>query len=146
MQAGPTTRKRSSQKQYLSYLKSLKKSKCEFCSFSKKSPQLIEDLSLFFVVKNIFGYDVWDGCSVNDHLMIVPKRHVDSIGHFTKKEALEYVNVLQKYESMGYSIYSRAAENVTKSIAHQHTHFIKLDNQRKKALFYLRKPHIMVYI
>lgn len=146
MQTGPTTRKRSSQKHYVTHLKTVEKGVCEFCAFSPDSPQVIEELSLFWVIKNTFAYDIWDGCGVEDHLMVVPKRHIDSIGHFTNKEAQQYVKVLQQYESKGYSIYSRAAENVTKSIPHQHTHFIKLDNKRKKALFYLRKPHIMVYI
>jgi diadenosine tetraphosphate (Ap4A) HIT family hydrolase len=146
MLIGPATRRRNSQKRYNSHLKRTKKNACEFCAFTAKSSQVIEDFSSFWVVRNIFGYDIWDGCGVEDHLMVVPKRHVDSISHFMNKEMLEYAKLLQKYESKGYSIYSRAAENITKSIPHQHTHFIKLDNKRKKALFYLRKPHTMVYI
>lgn len=146
MRAGPITRKRSSQRRYTAHLKTAEKNTCEFCSFSANSPQVVEDLSLFWVVRNIFGYDTWDGCGVEDHLMILPKRHIDSIDHFTHKEVLEYMRTLQKYEVKGYSMYSRAAENITKSIIHQHTHFIKLDNKRKKALFYLRRPHVMVYI
>lgn len=146
MQVGPTTRKRSSQKKYVDYLKTTKKDVCEFCAFSSESDQVLKELSLFWVIKNTFSYDVWDGCGVEEHLMVVPKRHIDSIGHLTDKEAKQYMEVLQEYEAQGYSIYSRAAENITKSVAHLHTHFIKLDNKRKKALFYLRKPHAMVYI
>lgn len=145
MLAGPSTRKRSSQKRYTTHLKNSKKSVCEFCNFSADSDQVIEELSLFWIVKNTFGYDVWDGCGVEDHLMIVPKRHVDSIASFSDAESLQYMKELQKYEGLGYSIYSRSAENVTKSVAHQHTHFIKLDNKRKKSLLYIRKPHVMIY-
>lgn len=144
MLKGTLTRKRSTSKRYVNHLKN-KKSDCEFCEFSKQSKQVINELPHFWIVKNIFSYDVWDSCGVLEQFMVVPKRHVDSLGSFNKVELTEYSEVLVDFEKKEYSIYSRAPNSIAKSIPHQHTHFIKLDNRRKKFLFFLRVPHIMMY-
>lgn len=145
MLSGPLTRTRTSEKKYAKHKKSSTGNNCEFCSFTKKSEQVIDMSKHFWIIRNIFGYDIWDGCGVIDHLMIVPKRHVHSLSELTTIELGEYAVQLAEYEDRGYSVYSRAAENITKSVPHQHTHFIKLDNKRKKGIFYLRKPHVMLY-
>lgn len=98
------------------------------------------------MVDNLFGYDMWDSAGVAEHYMIVPKRHVESLGQLNAAEAKEYMDLLATFEKEGYSIYARAPQSITKSVPHQHTHLIKSDNKRKRALFFIRKPHFMIYI
>lgn len=144
MLKGPLSRTRSSQKKYARHIKN-KKNVCEFCKFSNKHDQVSQTLDHFWIVNNIFGYDVWDSCGVSDHLMIVPKRHLHLLESFNNAETLEYINTLKQFEKSGYSTYFRSPDNVSRSVVHHHTHFIKLDNKRKKALLFLHKPHLMVY-
>ena len=90
------------------------------------------------IIKNIFPYDIWDDQGVLDHLMVIPKRHIESIGDFNEKELMEYSKIAGQYDKSGYSIYARSFSNSIKSIPHQHTHFIKLDGKHIKALFLLK--------
>ncbi len=73
--------------------------------------------------------------------MIVPKRHVDTIAHFTDDERAAYMELLAQYESSGYSIYLRAAQSGRKTVAHQHTHLIEVGKAIKAQLF-IEKPHV----
>lgn len=143
MQAGPFTRSRKIQKQYLSHLKKTKG--CDFCKFNARNPDVIKGIGDFWIVKNIFGYDIWDSQDVNEHLMVVPKQHVKSISQLNKKQQAQYLEILNNYEDQGYSIYSRSSKNIALSIAHKHTHFIKMKDKRKKAIFFIRKPHILIH-
>ncbi len=68
------------------------------------------------VVKNQFGYNVWDGCEVLEHLMIIPKKHRDTLASFTKQELDEWVKTCAEYELKGYSLYTRSQDNITRSI------------------------------
>ena len=95
------------------------------------------------MIKNIFGYDLWDGCGVDEHFMIIPKRHVASLAELTSDERIDYMDTIAKYEADGYSLYARSPGNATKSVVHQHMHFMKIDNVRKKWVLYLRRPHVL---
>lgn len=61
----------------------------------------------------------------------------------TDEEMAEYIKILTKYEKLCYSIYARSPGNTSKSIVHQHTHLIKIDDKSKKWIFYLKKPHVL---
>lgn len=122
-----------------------KTAECTFCDFSNLPNEIIEESNLFWVVENLFKYDFWDSCGVEEHLMIVPKRHVIGISEFNKKEQDEYFKVVSKYENHGYSLYARAPSDITKSVLHQHSHFIKLDRKPKRFVVYAGKPHINIY-
>lgn len=141
---GPIVRKRKNQKVYEKYA-ARRTSTCEFCEFSEKLEHFREEYGHYWVVANLFGYDIWDGVNVREHLLVSPRRHVDSIAHFTPEEQKQYMQILADYESRGYSIYSRAPQDITKSISHQHTHLIKLGRKRAKALVYVAKPHVLKY-
>ena len=110
---------------------------CEFCEFTPSHSQVLRDENTFWVTKNIFPYTVWDSYFVDEHLMLVPKRHVDSIGKFSDQELMVFGKVIGEYEDDGYSVYGRAATNASKSVAHQHTHLIKVSSRRIKALVFL---------
>ncbi len=102
---------------------------CKFCDLirSNDDPQVIARHIHFVVIKNHYPYAVWDDLPVSQHLMIVPNRHISKLSELEPHERTEYVRLLTEYEDAGYSIYSRAARNVARSIAHQHTHFINVD-------------------
>lgn len=115
---------------------------CLFCSIEKGDDQLIKSTDNFKVVKNNFPFSLWDTRGVVDHIMLTPKRHVSGIARFNPKESAEYVKLIKSYDKQGYNVYSRTAGSSAKSIEHQHTHLIKLDNKSKSLIFFLRRPLI----
>ena len=137
-----------SRKNHIVYEKQTKLDKqkrtCHFCAFQSSEEQVISDHKYFWIVKNIFPYDLWDQCGVLDHLMIVPKRHTDTLSHLKKPEQIEYMELVGNYESRGYSVYSRAPGNTRNSVFHLHTHLIKLDNKPKNLVFFNKRPNILL--
>jgi len=77
-----SARNRSTQKRYAKH-RATKPAGCEFCSFTSDMPRIKNEHKYFWVTTNLFAYNVWDGAGVTDHLMIVPKRHTESISKFT---------------------------------------------------------------
>lgn len=120
------------------------KIECIFCEYKKSDVSFIRKTKSFKILKNLFPYSQWDGQGVLDHIMVVPIKHTDTLSDLTSHEAIEYVNLISSYESKGYSVYSRAPSSTRKTVFHQHTHLIKLDNQTKNLVFYLKKPHIRI--
>ncbi len=116
-------------------------SNCTFCNFDNGDVLVIKELPNFYLVKNKFPYSIWDQKPVEDHLMIVPKRHTDSIAKFNQTEKIEFLDKLSEYEGQGYNVYARSPGDVTKSIIHQHTHLIRAKPKEIKYLFYLKKPY-----
>ena len=141
---GPIVRTPATHKQYNDYRQRVKvNDDCVFCNPAEmKDPH---KRSGFTILGNRFPYEVWDGCKVIDHLMIIPTRHVASIVELTSEEKIEYVNLLGEYEEKGYAVYSRALGGATRSIVHLHTHLIKLDSRPIRSLVYLEKPHVLYY-
>ena len=142
---GPMSRTPVSEKNYSKYKLSHPKSEvCGFCDIvAGKTREVIDETEACVVVANKFAYDLWDGCGVEEHLMVLPKAHVDSLYDLTDNEKIDYMNTASKYEKLGYSLYARSPGNATKSVVHQHMHLIKIDNQPKKWILYLRRPHIL---
>jgi len=81
---------------------------------------------------------------VTDHLMIVPKKHVESLHDLTSKEKIDIIDLIATYEKKGYNVYAREKGNATKSVPHQHTHLIKTKNKRASFVLYLRKPYFLL--
>lgn len=133
------TRSRKEVKTYSKYL-AIKTKTCPFCEIDNKSDQFVEETTHFQVLDNIFGYSLWDSQEVEDHLMIVPKQHINSLAKLPKTAAAEYVALLAKYEQKAYSQYSRAPSSVIKSVVHQHTHLIKPKGGPKRFVLLLRSP------
>ena len=101
---------------------------CTFCDIveNPSSEVRIDEARHMIVIKNLFPYTLWDGSPVEDHLMIIPKRHLDSAGALNEHEQAEWAKLALKFEKENYSVYARSAGNGAKSIAHQHTHLIKV--------------------
>ena len=141
MLAGTMVRTRRDQKRYHRHSKHVT-SGCDFCAFKISDDQVIREFTYFWLVYNRFPYGVWDSLGVDEHLMIIPKRHVDAIHHFTPEEGREYLELLGRYEATGYSIYSRATKSKSRTITHQHTHLMKLDDRIKRVMIHLHRPYI----
>ncbi len=143
---GPMIRTRKMHKRYLAEQKSRPKvTTCIFCDLTRKDPQVLEAYPLFMLVKNIYPYAVWDSCRVLEHYLILPKRHMASLDDMTKKERAEYADLVARAEKDGFALYTRSDSGITKSVTHVHTHLIKLENRRINVLFFLKKPHWLLY-
>lgn len=134
------TRSRKEIKVYRKYLKNKDSRHCPFCELDDSSDQCIKTTKSFKVLKNIFPYSIWDSQRVEDHLMVVPKKHTDSLKDFNAEEAKEFLELLSLYEERGYNIYARAPESTVKSIFHQHTHLIKTNPFFKRMVLSVQKP------
>lgn len=136
------TRSRKHIANYKKHIKKLKPGDCQFCELSQHSEQVFQETKSFFVVYNIFPYTTWDLRSVAEHLMVVPKRHIESISKLTAPEAVEYIDLVGSFESRGYNIYSRAAGSSIKSVPHQHSHLIKTTGSMKRVLLYTKNSYL----
>lgn len=134
------------QREYDKYRDKRPSGDCQFCTLAVDAPldgSLVEEHPRFWVVTAKFPYYIWDGSRAGKHLLIVPKRHVDSIAHFDTDERHEFADVLAEWEAKGFSIYARASQNKRKSVVHQHTHLIEVGEAITRQ-FYLRKPFINI--
>lgn len=137
------TRSRKEVKTYNKHMKSVpKSSSCVFCAIDGNTDQLVAETKYFKIVRNIFGYSLWDSQKVADHLMVVPKQHTDSLNKLSKEAAVEFVSILGEYESKQYNVYARAPASIMKTVIHQHTHLIKPSGKPRKLVFLWRKPYI----
>lgn len=144
MLAGITWRSRKDQRTYDLKLQSATTDECYFCAANHVSVSTVAATKHFIISRNTFPYKVWDGCGVIDHLILSPRRHINALSELSTDEQVDYMAQLARYEAKGYSVYTRSPTNRSRSIAHQHTHFILTDNQPKTWLFYLRKPSINI--
>ncbi len=138
------TRSRKEEKTYKKDLHANMRPGCPFCEISPKSEQFVEEGVAFHVIRNIYPYSLWDGQGVVDHLMVVPKKHTDTLSDIKAREKAEYVDIISKYEGQGYDIYARAPKSAAKSVFHQHTHIIKLDGRHRRFVLLMRKPYIRI--
>lgn len=143
---GPIVRNYKYQREYDKYRSKNPSGNCQFCTLAEDAPlegSLIEEHPRFWVVTAKFPYYIWDGAKAGQHLLVVPKRHVDSIAHFDRAERADYIDVLAEWEARGFSLYARAPQSAKKSVVHQHTHLIEV-GKTIKSQFYLAKPFINI--
>jgi len=134
------TRSTKEEYHYRKVRRNISDTECPFCVIKKGDIPYIEETKFLKVIRNSFPYSIWDGQGVLDHLMIVPKVHTDKLGNLGPEASVEYIKLIDKYESLGYNLYARAPSSKIKSVVHQHTHLIKLDNTVRRFVFLLRKP------
>jgi diadenosine tetraphosphate (Ap4A) HIT family hydrolase len=137
-------RSRKGELTYRKYLKNHVHAKkiCVFCEIEKNGDEVIKKYPFFMVITNAFPYTIWDSTMVAEHLMVVPRRHIESMSKFTKEEIAEYHKITSEYENNGWDIYTRGVSATMKSIPHQHTHLIKSTGQKIKGLVYVETPLI----
>lgn len=132
---------RKTRKAYKSYPKH---PECEFCDFNDIAEKIIEETDHARVIKNRVFYDIWEMRDVTEHLMIVPKRHVKKLKELSDEEKLDIMNTIARYEALGFNIYAREPNSLSRSVAHQHTHLIKTGKKPGKALFFSHKPYFVI--
>lgn len=129
-------RSRKDKANYKKYLDELKiDDSCQFCKFDKVHEQYLVETEHFFVVLNKFPYTKWDTQPVQEHLLIVPKQHTDSLKDLSFEASKEYVELISGYEHDGYNIYARTPGSKMKSVKHQHTHLIKIKSRQRSHTF-----------
>lgn len=145
MRSGPMVRRPARERFYKTHRQQRPSDACPFCEMvTMPNEDVLEETKHCLIINNPYGYDLWDECGVEQHWLIIPKRHVVSLHELTDDERLDYMQQVGRFADEGYSLYARAPGTVTGSVAHQHMHLIKIDNKRKKFLLYLRKPHVVV--
>lgn len=137
-------RKRANQKAYTTYITS-RPHDCDFCAEDTIKRQLVSQTEHLWVLQSAYPYDTWDLQNVEDHMLVVPKRHTESLSNFTREEGQEFFSIVADYEGRGYSIYSRANGNNAKSIPHLHTHMFKLGKKPADLYVYSRKLNLMYF-
>lgn len=117
---------------------------CTFCAGLGKRNTIVDDGKTMCIIPNRVSYDIFEGRKVTDHLMVIPKRHLESFGEYTDEEKLEMLTMTAKYEEDGYNVYARGWGNISRSVEHQHTHLIKTDDRCTKAIFFVCKPYFLI--
>ncbi|MBF1032320.1 MAG: hypothetical protein HXL00_01010 [Candidatus Nanosynbacter sp.] len=116
-----------------------------FCTLVRDGgAQVVEARQHCLVIKNRYPYDNWDNYGVIDQLMVIPRRHVVAFHELLPEEQQCCLTAITEYEAKGYSFYGRAPSAISKSIGHQHTHLIKIDDKQKNVMIYLRKPYFRI--
>jgi diadenosine tetraphosphate (Ap4A) HIT family hydrolase len=121
-------RLKSDGRKYRTFLKQWEDG-CSFCAIDHPDNtvvKIVEQYDDFWVIKNAFPYALFDSIEVADHLLVVPKKHAESIAELDKHERQKLIEILSRYEALGYSIMARGPGNNAKSMFHQHTHLIKI--------------------
>jgi diadenosine tetraphosphate (Ap4A) HIT family hydrolase len=133
---------RSTRKRYKSFPKP---EQCDFCHDSVTLQKAVLTTKHAYVVPNRVFYDIWELHDVTDHLLVVPKRHVHSLSELTPAERQDIMDILADYEGREYNVYARATASVNRSVFHQHTHLIKINNATSpRATFFIRKPWLLI--
>ena len=119
---------------------------CTFCNEYDHKKNVIYENQTMFIIPNRVSYDLFEGQRIVDHLMVIPKRHVETMKEFTDTEMLDQMKVMATYEKKGYDIYARGVGNVSRSAKHQHTHLLKGDNKRRwpRFLLFVAKPYLLI--
>lgn len=120
-----------------------KRTGCPFCTVAENE-KILDSNETMNVVANLVAYDLFEGFRVVDHMLIAPKRHRSSIAEFSDQETVDYMKLVAKYEQLSYSIYSRGVGSAARSLAHQHTHLIKLSQQASSFILFSKKPYLLI--
>lgn len=115
---------------------------CPFCSPITMKKAVYED-KFVYVVPNLTQYDLWELHDVENHLLVIPKRHVETLAELNDKESIAVLEQAAKYELLGYSIYARGVGFVKRSVKHQHTHLIKVTNKKPRLALFVQSPYFL---
>jgi diadenosine tetraphosphate (Ap4A) HIT family hydrolase len=139
---------RKTVKEYAKFIaKDKQRTICTFCNeLIGDRPNVITENDTMFIIPNRVSYDIFEGQRVTDHLMVIPKRHLETLSDFKDVEKLDQMNFLAEYEKKGYDVYARGVGNIARSVSHQHTHLIKTNNKKKwpRFLLFINRPYILI--
>lgn len=126
------------EKQYLKYRKTE-----EGCYFCNPEPKIVvKKTKNFYISRNNFPYDFWDGQKVSEHLLIVSKKHLHDLEN--KEDILfEYAMQLNNYGRLGYDVFTRVPNSPSRSQIHFHSHLIKTNGKKFRSLSYKKDPYML---
>ena len=139
---------------------------CVFCNIDKSRPEntIIEESDNFIVLPTI-------GALVDGYLMIVSKKHINSMSELKENEKIEYEFLIEKYRKKFENVYNKfpiifehgspitESDMKASSVIHAHTHIVNhefineesivknLNFKRLENLNYLsKKQNYIMYI
>lgn len=124
------------------YKKNLGPASCPFCSEEEIHDRIIAETKHAYIIPNKTSYDLWEVRTVEDHLLVIPKRHVRSLKELNAEERADIMDILADYEDKSYNVYARGKISNVRSVVHQHTHLIKTNQKEHRGTFFMRKPYI----
>lgn len=120
------------------------KPSCPFCSVAERGERIVAENDTMFAIPNRTSYDMFEGRRVTDHIMVIPKAHRKGFGDFTEQERNDAMLLIGQYETEGYNVYARGVDSPSRSVEHQHTHLIKLQDKASKVIVFTKKPYVLI--
>jgi diadenosine tetraphosphate (Ap4A) HIT family hydrolase len=100
---------------------------CDFCAaIEDRTASVLSVHQTMVILKNAFPYSRWDGRQVRDHVLVVPRRHINQLADMTGDESSDFMDRIAAYEANGYSFYIRSHANKKRSVDHLHGHLLLL--------------------
>lgn len=115
--------------------------KCPFCNMDKTCLEntILEETQYFYVIPAL-------GSIVEGYILIISKKHINSMSDLTNEEINEYENLIAKYREIFKSIYKKypiifehGAPNIedkirANSVNHAHTHIVNHNYKNEQSL------------
>lgn len=115
--------------------------KCIFCDIdnSKIENTIIEETKYFYILPTL-------GSLVDGYILIVTKRHINSMSELNENELIEYKNIIEKYQNLFKKIYNKTpivfehgtpnqnSEMKANSVTHAHTHIVNINFSNEKEI------------
>lgn len=115
--------------------------KCPFCGFDRERLEntILDETNNFYVLPAL-------GSLVDGYVLIVSKRHINSMSELTSDELVEYEILIKKYRNIFKSVYNRypivfehgtpfdQSKLKANSVDHAHTHIVNHNFDDEKAL------------
>lgn len=112
---------------------------CEFCELDKNNiaNTIIEETKNFYIKPSL-------GALVEGYLLIISKKHINSMLDLNEEEKMEYLNIIRKYRQLFFNKYNRfpivfehgsntlAGKISASSIVHAHTHIVNHNYKNEK--------------
>lgn len=122
-----------------------KPARCPFCHPADIAERkILATTTHALVISAQPSYHLWEFRDVIEHLLVVPRRHVRSLGELSPQERLAIMDIICDYEQRDYNVYARSVHSVKRTVPlHQHTHLIKTHVRHPKAAVFIEKPYIL---
>lgn len=115
--------------------------KCIFCDIdqSKIENTIIEETDYFYILPTL-------GSLVDGYVLIVTKRHINSMSELNDNELEEYKTIIEKYQKLFNKIYNKTpivfehgtpnqnSKMKANSVTHAHTHIVNINFKNEKEL------------
>lgn len=115
--------------------------KCIFCDIdqSKIENTIIEETDYFYILPTL-------GSLVDGYVLIVTKRHINSMSELNDNELEEYKTIIAKYQNLFNKVYNKTpivfehgtpnqnSKMKANSVTHAHTHIVNINFKNEKEI------------